>query len=104
MLTLLGAGYSDMVANATITGSGSSQPYGVFVRMVNTTTSPSHIVATTAGQLGAVDVRKAWQALPSRWRSGSTWLANGSVETLVKQFAGTSGGSLVDYQATLTES
>lgn len=101
MLALLGAGYTDMVANATITGSGSNQPWGVFARMVNTTTSPSHCAVATSGSLGAVDVRKAWTALPQRWRSNSTWLAPPSVETLVKQFGGTTGSSLVDYQTGL---
>jgi HK97 family phage major capsid protein len=104
LLSVLTAGYTDMVANVSVTGNGSGEPYGVFVQMMNTTTSPSHITVTTAGQLSAVDVRKAWQALPLRARGNATWLANGSVETLVKNFAGTSGGSLVDYVATLTES
>jgi HK97 family phage major capsid protein len=87
------------LAQDTISGSGSSQPFGIFNRLMGVTTSPAHIVVTTAGQLGAVDVRKAWQALPQRWRDNATWLANGSVETLVRQFA--NGDSEVDFQSTL---
>jgi HK97 family phage major capsid protein len=90
-----------MLANNTVAGSGSSQPFGVFTRMMGVTTNPAHIVVTTAGQLGAVDVRKAWQSLPQRWRANATWLAHSSVETLVKGFA--AGSSQVDYAQTLTQ-
>ena len=96
---VLAQGYVDMMAEDTIAGSGSSQPFGVFNRLMGVTTSPSHIVVTTSGQLGAVDVRKAWSSLPQRWRDNATWLAHGSVETLVKQFA--SGNSEVDYHSAL---
>jgi|GEM_PF-774142 len=100
MRSLLGQGYIDLVANASVVGSGSSQPTGIFTRMMNTTTSPSHVVVTTAGQLGAVDVRKAWAALPQRFRGNAAWVMAPSTESLVRGFA--SGSSEVDYHQTLT--
>jgi HK97 family phage major capsid protein len=101
MQSILAVGYVDMVASETVVGTGSSRPYGVFPQMMGITTNPSHIVATSVGALNSTDVRKAWQALPQRWRANATWLAHGSVETLVKGFGGTTGSSLVDYQTGL---
>jgi hypothetical protein len=45
-------------------GNGSGQPTGIVTRMAGVTQNPSHCVVTTAGQLGAVDLRAAWSALP----------------------------------------
>jgi len=50
-------------------GSGVGQPTGIVYRMAGITQNPSHCVVTTAGQLGAVDLRAAWSALPERYHA-----------------------------------
>jgi HK97 family phage major capsid protein len=94
---VLGKGYVDLLANQSVVG---TTPQGVMTAMVGTTTSPSHIVVTTSGSLGAVDCRAAWAALPQRFRPNATWLMAPTVETLVRKFAG--ANSEVDYLQTLT--
>ena len=50
---------------------------------------------TTAGTIGAVDVRAAYAAVPERYRSRSTWVAHQSV---VNKFSGFgNGNALSDY-------
>ncbi len=99
MSTLLAQGYVDLVANNTVIGSGSSQPRGIFTAMAATTTNPAHVVVTTVGALGAVDLRAAWAALPQRFRGKATWLMSPSVETKVSQFG--NGLALSDFTVNL---
>jgi HK97 family phage major capsid protein len=94
---VLGKGYVDLLASQSVVG---TSPQGVMTAMVGTTTSPSHIVVTTSGSLGAVDCRAAWAALPQRFRANATWLMAPTTETLVRKFAG--ANSEVDYLQTLT--
>jgi HK97 family phage major capsid protein len=80
--TLFRNAYGEYLSSKTATGSGTSDIYGVFTRMANTTTSPSHVVVTTAGSIGAVDLRAAWSALPERYRvdPSCAWMMSPSVE------------------------
>jgi HK97 family phage major capsid protein len=59
---------------AHATGSGSSQPKGVFTA-VNASSS-LQVQSTTAAVIGEVDIHALYRAVPVRWRSRSTWLAN----------------------------
>ena len=86
MAKLLAQGYLNLVAIATATGTGSSQPTGVFTALQNQTNNPSHVTVTTSGTLGAVDVRKAYQALPELFRSQASWFMNVSVENTIRAF------------------
>jgi HK97 family phage major capsid protein len=93
---LLSQGYLDLMAKQSMTGSGSSQPYGIFTRLQNTTTNPAHYVVKTLGALGAVDARGAWAQLPERFRPNATWVMHVSVENQIRAWA--SGGlSLSDF-------
>jgi HK97 family phage major capsid protein len=85
MSKLMAQGYIDLLAANTCSGSGSSQPTGIFTAMAGTT-SPAHIVVTTAGTLSATDVRKAWSTLPERFRPRATWVMNPTVEAQVRAF------------------
>ena len=85
MRRLLDAGYIDLVAQQTITGSGSSQPTGVFTALdANTNVE---VVVTTDGAFGAVDLLKVWKSLPERYRSNATWIMNTDVENEIRTFA-----------------
>ena len=85
MRRLLDAGYIDLVAQQTITGSGSSSPTGVFTALdANTNVE---VVVTTDGAFGAVDVLAAWKSLPERYRANATWIMNTDVENEIRTFA-----------------
>jgi HK97 family phage major capsid protein len=85
MRRLLDAGYIDLVAQQTITGSGSSQPTGVFTALdANTNVE---VVVTTDGAFGAVDLLKVWKSLPERYRANATWIMNTDVENEIRTFA-----------------
>lgn len=93
---VLSQGYLDLMASQSMTGSGSSQPYGIFTRLQNTTTNPAHYIVKTLGALGAVDARGAWAQLPERFRPNATWVMHVSVENQIRAWA--SGGlSLSDF-------
>jgi HK97 family phage major capsid protein len=68
-------------------GTGVGQPTGIVYRMAGITQSPSHCVATTAGQLGAVDLRAAWSALPERYHAGASWYCSPSMVSRISSQA-----------------
>jgi HK97 family phage major capsid protein len=84
---LLSAGYLDILAQKTAIGAGGTEPTGIFTAMQNATTSPAHVLVTTKGSFGAVDVRKAWSALPERFRTNASWAMSIGVETTLLQNA-----------------
>jgi len=85
MRRLLDQGYIDLVAQQTITGSGSSSPTGIFTALdANTNVE---VVVTTDGAFGAVDVLKVWKSLPERYRANATWIMNTDVENEIRSFA-----------------
>jgi HK97 family phage major capsid protein len=101
MSMLLGQGFLDLVARGTMVGSGSACPTGIFTSLANNTTNPAHVVVTTVGALGAVDVRAAWSSLPERYRPRATWVMNPSVLSKVSAFG--NGLALSDYTVNLLQ-
>jgi HK97 family phage major capsid protein len=101
MAALLGQGFLDLVAKQTMVGSGSSQPTGIFIAMTNATagTGAAHVTVTTAGTLGAVDVRTAWASLPERYRSRASWVVSPTVDSKIRAFG--NGLALSDYTVNL---
>ena len=91
MGVLLEQGYMDLLAAATATGSGSSQPFGIFTALdANTNVE---VIVTTDGAFGAVDIDKVWAALPERYRSRATWFMNVDVENEIRGFGSGSATS-----------
>lgn len=85
MRRLLDQGYIDLVAQQTITGSGSSQPTGIFTALdANTNVE---VVVGTDGAFSAPDVLKVWKSLPERYRANATWVMNTDVENEIRSFA-----------------
>lgn len=85
MRRLLDQGYIDLVAQQTITGSGSSSPTGIFTALdANTNVE---VVVTTDGTFSAVDLLKVWKSLPERYRANATWIMNTDVENEIRTFA-----------------
>jgi len=98
---LLDQGYTDLLAAATVTGSGSSQPRGIFTALdANTNVE---VVTTTDGAFGGVDVFKVWNALPERYRSRATWVMSVHVESAIRQFAAAAGSSSAYFTVDLTQ-
>ncbi len=93
MLEMFSNGYQEYVSSKTATGSGSSDVTGVFTRMQNTTTSPSHVTVTTAGTIGSIDIRATWAALPERYRvdPSCAWMMSPSVEQQISALAAAGG-------------
>lgn len=59
---------------AHATGSGSSQPTGIFTALdANTNVEVS---ATTANAIGLVDLHNLYRSVPVRWRGRGSWLMN----------------------------
>ena len=84
MSRLLDQGYIDLMASATITGSGSSAPFGIFTALdANTNVE---VVVTTDGAFGAVDIDKVWASLPERYRRNAVWLMNVDVDNEIRAF------------------
>jgi len=98
----LDRGYVDLLAQKSAVGSGTGEPTGLFTRMANTTTNPSHVTVTTAGHIGAIDVRAAWSALPQRFRASATWVCHENVLSQVRNIAGAASqvDLVVDRQGT----
>lgn len=100
MAKLLDQGYIDLLAGATMTGTGSAQPTGVF-KAISSSGSSVQITTTTNGSFGAPDVFKTWNALPERYRSRATWVMNVAVESAIRQFA-TNANSSAYFTVDLT--
>ena len=88
-VALFSNAYNEYVSAKTATGSGTSDVTGLFTAMTNATNNPSHVTVTTAGSLAAVDVRKAWSALPERYRvdQSCAWMMSPSVEQQIASLA-----------------
>jgi HK97 family phage major capsid protein len=91
MQGLLEAGYIDLMASTTCNGTGTNQPTGLFTKL--DATAASEVRLTTAGQLGAVDVFKAWNALPERFRTRASWVMSVSTESQIRSFSSPSSTS-----------
>jgi HK97 family phage major capsid protein len=97
---LLDQGYNDLLAVKSMTGSGTAEPWGIFTAIDQT--SASEITPTTDGAFGGVDVFKAWNALPERFRRNATWVMSVHVESAIRQFAAAAGSSSAYFTVDLT--
>lgn len=84
LLMLFADARDRLEGTAHATGSGSSQPTGIFTALdANTNVE---IVSTTAATIGLVDLQGVYRSVPVRWRGASTWLMNplhlGSIQAL----------------------
>jgi HK97 family phage major capsid protein len=59
---------------AHMTGSGSSQPFGLFTTI--NASSSLKTTSTTAATIGEVDIHALYRALPVRWRGQGSFVAN----------------------------
>ncbi len=82
---LLDQGYTDLLAAKTMTGTGTSEPWGIFTALDANTFA--EVVTTTDGQFGGEDVFKVWNALPERYRSRATWVMSVHVQSAIRKFA-----------------
>ena len=97
---LLQQGYVNLMAKKTMTGTGTNEPFGIFTRMQNTTTGPAHVILTTAGTIGAVDLRAVWAALPERFRPKAKWVMNVTAENVIRALG--NNLALSDYTINMT--
>lgn len=88
----IGALFADakdnLEAAGFVTGSGSTQPWGILSRLRATTAS--RVAAQTNASFGAVDIFALVNGLPARHQTNSSWLAHWSIYNLVRQFGGVS--------------
>jgi HK97 family phage major capsid protein len=90
--TLLAQGKDDLEATVFATGlAASNQPVGLISALA--TGSPVVIVTSTTTDTFAIgDLYKVYGALPARYRSRASWLANNLIYSLTRQFD-TQGGA-----------
>ncbi|MBX9425433.1 phage major capsid protein [Streptomyces lateritius] len=86
---LLAFGRDVLESSAFVTGTGVGQPTGIVTALAGTS---SEIATTTAETFAAADIYKLDGALPARYRSNASWLANRGIYNLVRQFD-TNGGA-----------
>jgi HK97 family phage major capsid protein len=89
--TLLVEGYDELQAAHFCTGSTSATNRGLLTALdANTNVE---VVTTTDGAFGAVDVNKAWGALPDRYKQNAVWMMNHDVGNEVGGFSTSGAGS-----------
>jgi HK97 family phage major capsid protein len=87
---LLAQGKDDLEATKFITGSsGSNEPIGIITAL---TGGSSVVTSITADTFAIGDLYKVYNALPARYRSRASWLANNLIYSLSRQFD-TGGGA-----------
>lgn len=86
---LLAQGKDDLEAVALATGTGSGQPTGIVTALAGTS---SEINAAADDTFAIGDVYTIEGALPARYRSRASWLANNSIYNLVRRFDTSGGG------------
>lgn len=96
---LIDSGYNDLLATKTMSGSGTNEPFGVFTALSNAT---SVVTPTTDGSFGGVDIFKAWNALPERYRGNATWAMSVNVQSAVRQFAASQSSTSAFFTIDLT--
>jgi len=88
---LLSFGRDVLEASAFVSGTGTGQPTGIVTALTGTA---SVVAPTTAETFAAADIYKLDGALPSRYRTGASWLGNRSIYNLVRQFDVNGGAQL----------
>jgi len=83
---------------AHATGAGTTEPKGVFTAVAAVTAS--RVTSTTAATVGLVDIHALYKAVPKRYRTMSTWVAN-PLYTLAVKALGTAVSA--SYSGDLTQ-
>jgi HK97 family phage major capsid protein len=86
---LLSFGRDVLEAAAFVAGTGTGQPTGIVTALAGTA---SVVTPTTPETFAAADIYKLDGALPARYRTGASWLANRGIYNLIRQFD-TNGGA-----------
>lgn len=81
---LLDVGYQDLLATKLSQGTGTNEPWGIFVALDANTNA--EVVVTTNAQFGAVDIDKVWAALPERFRARASWFMSVGYENAIRNF------------------
>jgi len=81
----------DLLANSTVTGSGSSQPWGIKTRLE--ATAAQQTVTATHGAIVAGDITALYSSLPIQFRSRASWLVHGTVAASDRTIAATASGA-----------
>jgi HK97 family phage major capsid protein len=98
MSKLITAGYTDLIASQTATGTA---PNGIFTD-INAHNSPvTEVTCATNGEINAIDIRAIMADLPERYRPRASWFMNVSVENEVRAFA--NGNNHSDFTVNLQE-
>jgi HK97 family phage major capsid protein len=84
MSALPAQGWTDLLADKTINGSGSGEPFGIVTKL--DATAASEVVLTTAATVDAAQIFKVWNALGERFRSRASWLMSVSGESNIRSF------------------
>lgn len=100
MSRLLVSGYMELLSQAMIVGTGSSQPTGIAVALNATS---SEVLPTTDGAFGAVDVYALWDALPERFRANARWLSSTDTMNDIRRFASGSNNSDANFSVNITQ-
>ncbi len=100
MSRLLVSGYMELLAQAMVVGTGSSQPTGIAVALSATS---SEVLPTTDGAFGAVDVYALWDALPERFRANAKWLSSTSTMNTIRRFASGASNSDANFTVNITQ-
>ncbi len=83
MSTLLAAGYDELLVDKFTRGSGSGEPQGILTALSANTNV--RVVVGSAPTIGTGDPYKVWAALPQKYRRGSSWLMDISVNNAIRQ-------------------
>lgn len=86
---LLAFGKDVLEASAFTTGTGVGQPTGIVTALAGTS---SEVAPATAETFASADIYAMDNALPARYRSGASWLANRAIYNRVRNFD-TQGGA-----------
>jgi HK97 family phage major capsid protein len=81
MAGVIAQGYVDLIASQSMTGSGTA-PQGIFTAI--DANAAREVIVVTSGALSAIDVLTAWNHVPERYRSRSSWFSSVSVESKVR--------------------
>ncbi len=79
------------------TGSGSSQPTGIFTAI--DATAASELVTTTGQVIGTVDIHNAYNQVPPRHRGRSVWVMNAAHMSTIRQLGANDHNFTVDLTA-----
>lgn len=101
MTTLIGEGYSELLANKLTVGAGGTEPNGLLTAIV---AAGATLQVATSGALAAGDLYALWAALPIKYRqrAATAFMSSVSVENTIRQFGST--GIDPNFAVNLTQS